>query len=393
MSTVATPDIEGFSIVDGGPLYRIQLRLGLMEREAPHIVKRAVVFALVAWLPLLILSAAQGMLSAHAKIPLLYDCSVYSRFLLAIPLLVLAEIPIGRRLAEVAGHFVTSGLVPEHDYRDFDSVVADALKLRDSTLAEVVILAITYVSAYAALEKFSTDVSTWHALVGESGHRFTLAGYWYVLVSVPLFQFLTYRWLWRLFIWCRFLRQVSKLDLKLIPTHPDRAAGLGFVGEAHGVFAIIIFAFAAAGTGMFSNEVLFEGAAVQSFKFPILGYAIICLLLFLGPLLLFLPKLLKVKRRGLLKYGTLGTNYTSLFEEKWVDGTSPPGEPILGSADIQSLADYGNSYELVRRTRMFPFEPRVAVVLALAALIPHVPLAAMVMPIQDLLKMVLKLLG
>jgi hypothetical protein len=165
------------------------------------------------------------------------------------------------------------------------------------------------------------------------------------------------------------------------------------VGEAHGVFGIIVFAFAAAGSGVFSNEVLFEGASIQSFKFPIAGYVLICLLLFLGPLLMFSLKLRKVKKRGLLKYGTLGTTYTGLFEEKWVDGTTSPGEPILGSADIQSLADYGSSYELVSRMRIFPFEPRTAVGLALTALIPFVPLAAMVMPIQDMLKLVLKVLG
>jgi len=302
MSPVATPDTEEFSIVDGGPLDRIQLRLGLLEREAPHIIKRAVLFALVAWLPLLILSAAQGVLFANAKIPFLYDCAVYGRFLVAVPLLVLAELLIGRRVAEVASHFVTSGLVPEHNYQDFDSAAANALKLRDSSVAEVVILAITYASAYATLKKFSTNVSTWHALVGESGRQFTLAGYWYFLVAVPMFHFLIYRWLWRFFIWCRFLRRVSKLDLKLTPTHPDRAGGLGFVGEAHGVFAIIIFAFAGVGSGLFCNEVLFEGATVQSFKIPIAGYVLICLFLFLGPLFMFSLKLRKVKKRGLLKY-------------------------------------------------------------------------------------------
>jgi hypothetical protein len=158
------------------------------------------------------------------------------------------------------------------DYPDFDSAVADTLKLRDSTLAEVVILGITYASAYAALSKFSSNVSTWHALLGESGHRLTLAGYWYVLVAVPIFQFLTYRWLWRLF---KFLRRVSKLDLQLIPTHPDRAGGLSFLGDAHRAFVIIIFAIACTASGLFCREVLFEGVSIQSFKFPVAAYVVV----------------------------------------------------------------------------------------------------------------------
>jgi hypothetical protein len=393
MSAGTVLNMEELSIVEGGPLYRIQLRAGLMKREAPRIIKRAVLFALVAWLPLLILSAAQGLLFANVAIPFVHDFAAYSRFLVAVPLLVVAEIIIGGRLAEVASYFVTSGLVPEHDYPDFDSAVADTMKLRDSTFAEVVILGITYASAYGALQEFSGDVSTWHALLGESGHQLTLAGYWYVLVAVPIFQFLTYRWLWRLFIWCKFLRRVSKLDLQLIPTHPDRAGGLSFLGDAHRAFVIIIFAIACTASGLFCREVLFQGVSIQSFKFPVAAYVVVCLLLFLGPLLMFAPKLLKVRRKGLLEYGALGTTYTSLFQEKWVKGMNPSGEPILGSSDIQSLANFGNSYDLVTRMRVFPFEPRAAVTLALAALLPMVPVLATAMPIKEVLKIASKVLG
>jgi hypothetical protein len=108
---------------------------------------------------------------------------------------------------------------------------------------------------------------------------------------------------------------------------------------------------------------------------------------------MFAPKLLKVRRKGLLEYGALGTTYTGLFEEKWVKGMNPSGEPILGSADIRSLADFGNSYELVTRMRAFPFEPKAAVTLALAALLPMVPVLATAMPIKEVLKMASKVLG
>ena len=134
---------------------------------------------------------------------------------------------------------------PRRTAGDFGPEGKEAIQLRDSTIAEVIILAITYLGAFVSIRFFSATVSTWHSLVTESGRRFTLAGYWYALISLPIYQFLVYRWLWRRFIWCRFLRRVSKLDLQLIPTHPDQAGGVGFLGETHRLYAIFIFAFSA----------------------------------------------------------------------------------------------------------------------------------------------------
>lgn len=393
MNAVAAHDGKEFSILDGGPLHRIQVRLGLMKHRAPRIARRAVIFALIAWLPLLILSALQGLLLANVKIPFLYDPSAYSRFLVAVPLLIVAEMVIGPRIAETTSQFVTSGMITEHNHADFDSAVADTLKLRDSTLAEVVILAITYAGAFEAIRAFSSNVSTWHALVSESGHRFTLAGYWYALVALPIFQFLVFRWLWRTFIWCRFLRRMSKLDLQFVPTHPDRAAGLGFVGEAHRLFAILIFAIGATGSGLFSREVLFEGISIQTFRIPVAGFIVVSLLIFLGPLFMFSPSLLKTRREGLHQYGALGSGLGRLFHQKWVKGVNPAGESELGNPDISSLADYGRAYELVDQMRIFPFEPRTAVVLALAGLIPMVPLLATVLPMEQMLKLFMAVLA
>jgi len=219
MSTVL--DVRRLSVVEGGPLDRLQLRLGLINLQRPLIVRRAGIFALVAWLPLVILSALQGTLLAKVKIPFLYDPSPHIRFLLSVPLLIVAEAVIGPRIVAAARHFITSGLVPEERYQDFDAAIVGAIRLRDSTVAEVIILAITYCGAFISIRYLSATVSTWQSLVSESGLRLTLAGYWNALVSIPIFQFLTYRWLWRTFIWCTFLRQASKLDLQLIPTHPD----------------------------------------------------------------------------------------------------------------------------------------------------------------------------
>jgi hypothetical protein len=212
-------------------------------------------------------------------------------------------------------------------------------------------------------------------------------------VSIPIYQFLVYRWLWRTFIWCNFFRRVLKLDLQLIPTHPDRAGGLGFLGETHRLFAIFIFAYAATASAMASREVLFDKVQIQTYKIPIAALIVIMLLFFLGPLFMFAPALLRTRRKALHEYSTLGCTLGRLYDRKWVHAMTPAAESILSTSDNTSLANYSRDYELVDRMRVFPFDPRLAVGLALAGLIPMVPLLATVMPMQEIFKLVLKAMG
>jgi hypothetical protein len=364
-----------------------------MKQQAPRIVRRATIFALIAWLPLLILSALQGVATRNVKIPFLYDPAAYSRFLLAVPLLIIAEVVIGPRIAAATSQFIKSELILERQYPDFDAAIANGLRLRDSVLAELIILAITYLGAFEAIRIFSSGVSSWNSLVSGLEYRFTLAGYWYALVSIPIFQFLVYRWLWRAFIWYQFLWRVSKLDLQLVPTHPDRAAGLGFLGEANRLFAILILAYAATASGVLAREVLFEKVPVQTFKIPIAAFVAITLVLFLGPLFMFAPALLATRRRGLHEYSTLGAKIGRLYHQKWVMEINPTDDSLLSTSDNTSLANYSRDYELVNQMRIFPFEPRTVIVLALAGLIPMVPLLATVMPMEQIFRLLLKVLG
>src|SRR5215467_1002999 len=348
---------------------------------------------MMAWLPLLIRSALQGTLLTNVRIPFLYDPSAHIRFLLSVPLLIVAEVVIGPRIVAATRHFIISGLIPENRYPDFDAAIVDTIRLRDSNVAEGIILAITYFGAFVSIRFLSATVSTWHSLVSESGHRFTLAGYWYALVSLPIFQFLVYRWLWRTYIWCKFLRRVSKLDLQLIPTHPDRAGGLGFLGEIHRLFGIFVFAFAATAAAVASREVLFDRVPIQTYKIPVAALIVIMLLLFLAPLFMFAPALVRTRRKALHEYSTLACMLGRLYDRKWVQATTPAAESILSTSDNASLATYSRDYELVDRMRVFPFDPRTAVGLALAGLVPMVPLLATVMPMAEIFKLVLKTIG
>jgi hypothetical protein len=380
-----------FLLTEGGPTYRLEIRVGLIQANAPRILRRALLSILVTWVPLLILSALQGYAAGHlVPVPFLRDFGVHARFLLAVPILLLAETILGPRLANAASHFVDSGLVVKEDFANFSSAIDRGLRWRDSTAAEVVLIFIAYISTTIGLATTSIHVSTWYAVRTSSGLSLTWAGWWFVLFCVPLFQFLTLRWLWRLFLWGQFLWRMNKLNLQLVPTHPDEAGGLAFVGESQRFFGIVLLAYSIAVAGILANGVIYDKFPLPHYAPAIAIYVIVAVALVLSPLLVFSGRLVKTKRLGLHQYGTLATEYTSSFHEKWIIQPRQPDEVLLGTGDIQSLADLGNSFGFIEKMNALPMGPRTPIHLALACLLPMAPLLLTMMPLGELLKMVFK---
>jgi hypothetical protein len=233
-------------------------------------------------------------------------------------------------------------------------------------------------------------ISTWHSVFGETP---SYAGWWFRLISAPVFRFLLFRWLWRMFLWASFIWQVSRLHLVLIPTNPDMAAGLGFVSGAQRRLAPIAFAGGAVIAGQVGNALAYEGATIAQLKFLLIGYCAFAIILLVAPLLLLVPTLVQVKRRGLLEYGALATSYTQMFDAKWVHGRPVEGETLLGSSDVQSLADLGNSFAIVREMSVAPIDKRTLIGLAIAAVLPMVPVLLMATPVDELIRTVVKLLA
>jgi len=387
----AYPNTRPFLLMEGGPLYGIEKRVGLIKANAPLTVRRAIFAAMLTWLPLLILSAIAGTAFGHlVPVPFLRDFSTYTRFLLATPLLLLAELVLGPRIAEAAEHCVISGVVPQKDFAKFDAAIEEGLRLRDSAVAEIIMAVLAYVVSIAAFRGTAVHVSTWYATRTDAGISITLAGWWLLLFCWPLYQFLLLRWLWRLFLWFHFLGKVCRLDLQLFPTHPDGAGGIGFLGEAQRFFGILLFAYSCGVTGVIANEIVYDKLPLKHFAPAIGVYVVFGLLLIMGPLVVFTGKLLVVKRMGFHKYGTLATTYSGSFHRKWILRENPENEPLLGTGDIQSLADLGNSYGFIEQMNALPLNPRTLIHLVVASLLPIVPLLLTVMPLKDLVKLLLK---
>ena len=231
MKTENVGQFPELSLMEGGPGDALMKRLRLIRPEFGAASARiAISLAALTWLPLLVFSSIEGLALGGARIPFLYDLAAHARFLVAVPILVLAEIPIGRRLQNAAKRFLDMGLVRDEERKRFASCFDDTMRFRDWRLAELTVLALAYITTYAAISKASLQSgSTWFEPSSTAG--LSPVGYYYALVSLPIFQFLMYRWGYRMVVWARFLWQVSKLDLFLTPTHPDGAGGLGFLGK------------------------------------------------------------------------------------------------------------------------------------------------------------------
>jgi hypothetical protein len=215
-------------------------------------------------------------------------------------------------------------------------------------------------------------------------------GLWYHLISVPLIQFFLYRWLWRYLIWVRFLWDMSRLPLQLVPTHADAAGGLGFLGTAHTSFGILAFGVSSVLSASIAFLIVFEDAQIQSFQVHFVTLVIATQVLFLGPLLLFSPQMIQARLDGLRQYSPFVLRYNREFHEKWIAGKGTPSDTPLGSADIQSLADLGNSYGFIREMKAIPFSMRVIVQLAVVTLLPATPLLLLIMPVSEILSLMSK---
>lgn len=376
---------------NGGLVSRGLQRIGVSDAALMRLRMAAIfILPLLAWLPLLLLSTIDAkLLPGSVETPFLFDLSAHIRLLVALPLFILAARLGEARLLPTLQQFLARRLVLEASIPRFESAVASAFRLGDSVVPDLVIIGIIYlVDTLVVHSSYVATVATWYAASAAQGSHLTPAGICYAYFSLPIFQFVLLRWYFRLFIWARFLGQVSRLNLNLVPTHPDRVAGLGFLVMGTQVFAVFAMAHGALLAGWLSTRVIIARASLSGFKGEIAAIVVLVLCLTLAPLTVFASSLTRAKRRGIIEYGALAARYANEFAEKWIVPESAFKEPLVGSADIQSLADMAGSYEIVQTMRSVPITLQMIVIFAAATLLPVAPLVLTLMPLSEILKKV-----
>jgi hypothetical protein len=353
-------------------------------------VRRLIFFVGITWLPLFLLAVVVPSGGSADRIDFLRDIEVHARFLIALPALIIAELVVHSRMRPVVRRFVERRIVVQDDLARFYRAVQSAFALRNSISLEVGLLVAVYtIGLWLWHARFGLEAATWYAMPGGRWHL-TPAGFWYVFVSNPILQFLLLRWYVRLFVWYRFLWHVSRLSLNLIPTHPDRAGGLGFLGQTAYALGPILFAQGAMLAGVFASRVLYHGEQLLSFKLEAGGFVVFFVAGIFGPLLMFTPQMAETRRRGLADYGLLAQRYVEAFRDKWVLGQGASSDEFLGTGDIQSLADLGNSYGVVQEMRVVPFGLKDVARLAASTVAPMVPLLLLIWSPEEVIVQVMK---
>ncbi len=372
------------SLVRGSLSYRLARRFGFEPPTLERRLTKVVLLVVATWVPLVALSFVQGHAWGHAVAePLLLDPVVYSRFLFVLPLLELALVVVEKSLVVQMQHFLDSGLVPEQERPKFVSGQDTAIRLRDSYVAELLLLILSVIIPLPARQIVGEAIvsSNWQRV----GTTITFAGWWYILVSMPILLFFLLRWGWIFVLWAWFLFRVSRLDLQLTATHADHAGGLGFLGWGLASFSLISMAVSAVLSGGFAREIIHRASSLDSLKYHILVFVLLVIVLLHAPLLAFTGKLARCRFRGLLDFGILICAHDCAFDEKWIKPLHTSQQSLLGSPDTASLARMDTIFASVEKMRLIPLDKKAVGVLLVAALLPMLPLVGTAIPLKQIL--------
>jgi len=385
-----------FSLFDGGPFFRLEERLALV-REGRHRNGRRALFAvLIAWLPMLLLAAAQGLAIGPTRTEsFLMDFAVNVRFLVTVPVFLLGEAICGAQLITVVRQFLDAGLVKDESRAQFDATVRDTVAVSRSARTDVALLSLAYLHSASALVVvlFELQDSTWRVPM-KDGHAFiSLAGGWFFLVAFPLYSFLMWRWLLRIALWWRLLWKISRLDLRLSPSHRDGAGGLEFLSNSVGAFAPFVFGITASVAAIITDFVVYEVDSPLQYQWHVAGLVAFLLILVAGPALFFSRSLYKAREEAIFRYGALASRQIQRIEDKWLPDGAGPEDSDSSMPDFRSITHLGHSVTAVHKMSLIPVNKEDVILLVIIALLPFIPVLAMQVPIGEIVSVLLKALG
>jgi len=372
-----TSEVNEFSLF-GGPLHRLGVRVGLVQRGT-NTIAFGVVLGAFFWTVLVALAVIEG--NAHRLFSVSH-IGAHVRLLVVIPLFFMCEAWVDPMMNGLVSGMVRKQIVTGSALPALSVEISHAARWKDSWLVDVLCLLAAILMSLGAHSLHLTGATAsndpFHA-----GTDLTMASLWYWIVCLTIFRFLLLRWLCRLCHWSYFLYGVSKLELHLVPTHPDYAAGLGSLETVHSCFIPLVLALSALQSASFAEEISLGSMTFESIYASVAITLFVDAVLFIGPLFLFAPKLWACRVKGLGDYMPLASRYVDDFDVKWIH-TADPGEPLLGTPDMQSLADLSNSVNVVRNMRLAPVSSKLCTQILIAALLPMLPLLLFKYPIAEL---------
>ena len=378
---------------DAGPFGWTPFRPALKVTWQTPVWRRTTMTVLIAWVPVVVLSALESLWhGSPLRQSALFDPAALGRYLVAAPAFACAGKISLPQLAYVVREFQSAGLIPERHAERYDALVASTRKLLLSRWTDAAMLCFAYgLTIATSSQLYPPATSSWvtPAMGGTFG-RMSLAGWWRLLVSQPLFYALFAMWLLRLALWVRFLWRTTRMDLHLVAAHPDLLGGLRFVLVPMRGFSILAFAFGAVAAGSVAASVLNGGQSFFSFRYLIAAQVLGMLVLLAGPALLLTAPLVRLQDWGTFHYGALASAVGNAFERRWLSAGRPSGDDALSAQDFSATTDLYQIVSNVQQINPFVVDLRNVLVLTAATLLPYVPVVLLVMPLDEILEFAFK---
>jgi hypothetical protein len=385
--------IGEFLASHGGPFFELQRRVGVLEEDALHAGRRATIFVAIAWGVPLLLTLLQGnAFGPQDNHPYLLDFGAWARFFVATGLFLLAEQQVEYKLHGKLGEFVRAPILAPQSFKAAAEAVVKALKLRNSGLAELVCLGLAIAGAFVWLEHLlNADASNWAVQVADGSARLTLAGWWSVIVSVPIFYFLLMRGLWRYLVWAMLLWRIASLKLRLVASHPDGKAGLGFLAEYPNAYSMFVFGLSASMAITVVRHVFESNISSVTFGYIITGWLAIVFAFFAFPLLAFSKPLSELKERSLQILAARATLAHRAAERALIGRNVVANDAAEADPD-HTVPDPSGQYAVSKKLSVFLVSRSAIAPLAGAALVPFAIAGATKLPYKEVFALVKKLM-
>jgi hypothetical protein len=386
-------DANEYSLFHGGPFYELQRRLRLVRQDRENSLQRAAVFVALAWAVPLLLSFYEGKAwGPFADRPYLLHLTAWARFFVCVGIFVLMEPFVGQRLAAVLRRLLRSNLLAPGSEPAAAAAIKQALIRSRKFSAELTCFLVAAVlSSLSALVVLDANPKSWVLHHGIDRTSLSLAAWWSLIVSAPIFYFLLARWAWRLIVWGTLLRDLAALNLRLVVTHPDGYGGIGFVGEYPNAYTPFIFAISC-NTGATVAELLIRGTmGGASYVYVMIGWLIIVHATISLPLFTFSNSLSELKRKTLERCGVQATRYQRAVERR-VLGANIVATSDAETTQVGEIPDPGALFAAAKKMSTFLFNRATLLPVSAAALAPLVAAGATQIPIETLLKALKRLL-
>lgn len=362
-------------------------KIAPLAKPGERVAIRIAIFFTLTTLPVIIITAFEGTLYGElVKLPFIKDMEALSCLFVVIPFLVYIEKYLGPTFDSFL--IQARSQISPGEIGKFDKYLSGYLRFLNSGIIEIALICIIYILTVFIAGKSPDSLNNWLHDFGNI-EKFSIAGAWFVYISIPVYQFLFIRWILYWFVWISMIVRISYLKWNLNSMHADRIAGLEFLNFIPFLYTVFSIALGINLATKIYMDIKYLDAALADFHVIIFLFIVLIPLFFYFPLIVFIPKMIAVRVDGTIRFGSLIQKHHSYFSEKWFDKSDEETKAILGSTDPSSMSDINTSYDATLGMRIIPVDFKLFIISIIIQLLPFIPLIVTVYSFRELIEMLL----